>query len=500
MNLPAPIVRAARASWRHRWVALGAAWLVCMLGWLAVYTLPNQYQASARLYAEADAILGQALRGLAVDGAPQQQVDILTRTLLSRPNLERVVARTDLDMRVENATQREALIESLGRDIRIATQGRSLYQITYTDHDARLAQAVVRTLLDLFMERAASNDRQQMENARSFVNQQINSYETQLREAERRRAEFRARYLDLLPSDARGGIGGLEAARARLVELRGDLADAQLRRGVLQRQIAALPPAAAGGGGGNPRLAAAESELRELRLRFTEQHPAVIAQRNIIAGLRASGGGRGGQGAPPVTTQRDLLQSRLVDVDLSIASLERQVASQTTELERLETLARGAPQLQAEFDNLDRDYTVLQRQYQELLARRESLQLAGAARAGADQVRIEIVEPPTVPTIPRGPNRLLFASAVLVVGLGAGGALAVLLGMMDRGFYTLHDLKEIGLPVLGSVAEVNPPRRLAPALAFAGIGLMLFGAYGAFLWRGPELVARGSTLVARLFA
>ena len=188
------------------------------------------------------------------------------------------------------------------------------------------------------------------------------------------------------------------------------------------------------------------------------------------------------------------------DISRRFASLERQVTAETAEVERLEAMARGAPQLQAEFDNLDRDYNVLQRQYQELLARRESLQLAGAARAGADQVRIDVVEPPTVPTIPQGPPRVIFAIAVLVVGLGAGGALMVFLGVMDRGFYSLHDLREIGLPVLGAVAEVNPVRRLAPLVAFAGIALMLFGAFGAFLWRGPELVARGSTLVARLFA
>lgn len=505
MNIPAPILRSAKASWRHRWVGLVAAWLVCLVGWAVVYTLPNQYQASARLYAEADVILGQALRGIAVDGAPQQQVELLTRTMLARPNLERVVARTDLDMRVDSARSREALLDGLAREIRVTPQGRSLYQITYTDHDARTAQAVVRTLLDLFMERAASNDRQAMENARSFVNQQINTYETQLREAERRRAEFRARYLDLLPSDARGGASRLEDARRRLAELRGQLEDAQARRDVLRQQIDALPAArAVGGGGGDPRLAQAERDLRELRLRYTEQHPAVIAQRNIIAELRSGGGGGsrggGGGGVAQPSTQRDILQARLVDVDLAIASTERQIGSSTEEVERLETLARSAPQLQAEFDNLDRDYGVLRRQYEELLARRESLQLAGAARTGADQVRIEVVEPPTVPTIPRGPNRLLFASAVLVVGLGAGGALAIMLGLLDRGFYSLRDLREIGLPVLGSVAEVDAPRRLVPAAAFAVLALLLVGAYGAMLARGPELVAQGSRLVARLLA
>lgn len=472
MNIPAPILRSLKAAWRRRWPGLILAWVVCVAGWAVVYKLPNQYQSTARLYAEADAILGQALRGIAVDGAPQQAVELLARTLLARPNLERVVARTDLDQRVDTPGAREALLDQLAKEIRIASQGRSLYAITYTDTDPRIAHAVVRTLLDLFMERAASNDRQQMQNARAFIGQQIAAYEVQLREAERRRAEFRTRYLELLPNDALGGLSRLESARGRLAELRGELADATLRRDVLRRQLAALPTTTTvatggGGGGGNPRVAQAERELAELRLRFTDEHPAVISQRNMIAELRRGGGGGGEPRAAapagtrqvpvPPTPQREALQNRVVDSDLAIASLERQVAAETAEVERLEGLARGAPQLQVEFANLDRDYGALRRQYEELLTRRESLQLAGAARTGADQVRIDVVEPPSVSNNPTGPNRLLLASGVLLGGLGAGAGLAVLLCLLDRGFYSLRELRDLGLPVLGGVNRVNPP-------------------------------------------
>lgn len=478
---------------------------------MVVYTLPSQYQSSARLYAEADAVLGQTLRGIAVDGAPAQQVDLLARTLLARPNLERVVARTDLDQRVNSASTREALIDALGKNIRISLQSRSLYAITYTDTDPRVAQSVVRTLLELFTERAATNDRQQMQNATTFVNQQLTSYETQLREAERRRAEFRSRYLDLLPSESRGGSSRLDAARGQLSDLRGELEDAQLRRSVLQQQLAALPNTPApsgGGGGGDGRVAAAERELSELRLRYTDQHPAIIAQRNIIAGLRAMGGGGGGprsSGAAPApraagpqpSTARDALQARIVDLDLSVASLERQIRTELADIERLEGLARSAPQLQLEYANLDRDYGALRRQYEELLARRESLQLAGAARAGADQVRLEIVEPPTAPNNPTGPNRLLFASGVLIAGIGAGAALAVLFGTFDRGFYSIRDLRDIGLPVLGAISAVNPPSRVLSSIVFLVATGLLVGTYGLFLARGSELVARGTQLVAR---
>ncbi len=41
-----------------------------------------------------------------------------------------------------------------------------------------------------------------------------------------------------------------------------------------------------------------------------------------------------------------------------VASLQRQVQDTIAERERLETMARTAPGVQAEYQNLDRDYNV----------------------------------------------------------------------------------------------------------------------------------------------
>jgi len=42
------------AAWRYRWSAVAVSWLVCGAGWAGVYLIPNQYEASARLYVDAD--------------------------------------------------------------------------------------------------------------------------------------------------------------------------------------------------------------------------------------------------------------------------------------------------------------------------------------------------------------------------------------------------------------------------------------------------------------
>jgi polysaccharide chain length determinant protein (PEP-CTERM system associated) len=479
--------------------------------------LPDQYRASVRIYADADAILGQLLRGIAVDSAPANQVELLQRTLLSRPNLERIAGRTGLDLRATSATSRDELLTELAKSVRIAAQARNLFTITYVDSDARMAHDVVQGLLTLFMEQAASNDLQQMGNARNFINQQIATYEAQLREAEQRRAEFRARYLDLLPNDAAGGTSRLEAARGRLQGLRGDLQDALIRRNVLRQQLEATPSSLSTAemaiNMGDSRLADAERQLRELRLRFTEQHPEVVAARNAVAELRASPARPDGTARRQAATSRtstdsqrpnpiyEQLRLRLLDADGEVASLERQVREEEVQVERLESLLRTVPQVQAQFTSLDRDYTVLRRAYEELLQRRESVQIADAARTSADRVRLEVVDPPTMPTAPIGPNRLLLASIVLAGGLGSGVVIASLLARSDKSFYTIHDLRRLGLPVLGSISLNEPPKgAVASIAAFACCVALLLTAYGAVTTAGAGWIARLPALITRFVA
>lgn len=488
--------RMVAASWQHRWKALLVAWLVCLLGWAVVQRIPDQYRATARIHADVDAVLSAVLSNIAVDGSPQNQVDLLARTLLTRPNLERIIARTDLDLRVTTPQDREALIRELGNAIKIGTsRGRSsVFSIEYVDRDPRLARDVVQTVVTLFMELATAADRQQLEQARTFVETQIRNYEAQLRTVEQRRIEFRNRYFDLLPLE-QGGMSRLDQARERLSTLRGELEDTRQRRALLQAQYDEMQRAPARstartGGGADPQLAAAERTLRELLLRYTDEHPDVVATRSIIAQLRGQGG-RGGGGTPgsggavataptPPTNTLEQVRLRIVDLDGQIASLERQVEETSTRVERLEQLLRTVPQVQNEFANLNRDYEVLQRNYQDLIARREALQIAGAARREAERVRLEIIEPPVVPLTPEAPNRLLLFTGVLAAGLAAGAGLAFILGQFDTSFYSVRDLRQLGLPVLGAVSDADPPRMRFAIVTFLVPLLTLLAAYGAF--------------------
>jgi uncharacterized protein involved in exopolysaccharide biosynthesis len=293
--------RLFKAAWRYRWLAVAVSWVICGVGWAYVYTIPNSYEASARLYVDADAILTPLLRGLAVDNGLGQQLDILQRTLLSRPNLEKLVSNTDLDLSVTGPADLESLVSGLGNAIKINPQTRNLFTINYRNNNPKLAFDVVQTILTTFIESKTGNNRSEMENAGLFLQQQIGEYERKLREAEKRRAEFRAKYLDLLPAGENGG-SRLDQAQESLRRLQGSLTDELAKRDMLARELTATPqmvvteandptglaPGSLAAVSLNPRVVEAQRGLDELLITRTDSHPDVILARKHLEEIRAS--------------------------------------------------------------------------------------------------------------------------------------------------------------------------------------------------------------------
>ncbi|HEX2942733.1 MAG TPA: XrtA system polysaccharide chain length determinant, partial [Rhodopila sp.] len=434
-----------RSAWRQRWVGVIVAWLVCGVGWVFVYTIHNEFESSARLFVDADAVLTPLLRGLAADSAPTTQLEILQRTLLSRPNMEKLISKTDLDLTLNGPSDRERMLTRLANDIKVTPQTRNLFTISYRNKSPKLAHDVVQTLLTIFVESATGGSRSDMENARRFLERQIQSYEQQLRAAERRRADFRARYMDILPPDNNPNVPALEGARNAVSQLEGKLQDALIARDALKREVENTPPLVVvesgglnglAGPAGRTRLQDAEEQLRLLLLKDTDQHPDVIAQRKLIESLKqapaesvSSVPGKANPAVPgkPDALKRsvpnpiyDQLKIKLIEADTNVISLQRQRDDAVRYRDKLEKVQREQPGLIAEYQNMDRDYGVLRKNYEELLGRLQAANIAQAADTQAEKVKLQIIDPPEIPRLPVAPNRIMLVTGVLLAGLAAG--------------------------------------------------------------------------------
>ncbi len=471
----------ARQLWRYKWLSVGVAWLVCVIGWPVVSLIPPKFESSTRVYISADQYLTPLLKGLATDADPQRQVDYLQRTLLSRPNLEQVVHLSNLDLSPRGKLSdldREQMLLDLAKAVTLTSQGPNLVKITYENSNPTTAKDVVQALLTVFAETTTGRNRRDMENAKRFLDQQIETYATQLRAAEQRRADFREKYLQLLPGND-GAASNLERGRGNMAKLKLEVEDARAKRDAVKAELdttpkfltvdSNAPQVIIGNGkpvGARARLAEAQGRLQDLSLLFTSAHPDIIALRRQIAMLQeqvkkepanASDpefGGRKSEIANPVY---DKVKLSLVDAEMVLASAQRRLTQAEKEQEVLEDAARAMPGIQAQAQDLDRDYAVKKKNFDELLARREQARLGEAADTTADKIQFRVIDPPQVPVVPSAPNQPLLLSGVLVVAIGAAVALPFLLFQFDRSYTTLTGLRALGVPVLGSVSHLVFP-------------------------------------------
>jgi polysaccharide chain length determinant protein (PEP-CTERM system associated) len=504
--LPIMLTDRLRRAWRQRWIGVGAAWLACIMAWAGSTLVPDQFESSARLFVDADAVLTPLLRGIAADSSPTTQLEILQRTLLSRPNLEKLISKTELDLVLSDASDRMRAIARLSVDIKVTPQTKNLFTITYRDRSPKLAHDVVQTLLSIFVESATGSSRSDMDNARRFLENQIASFETQLRAAEQRRAEFRARYVDMLPNDASPDIPALESVRSQVRLLEGRMQDALVSRDALRKEVGVTSQLLVSQkGSGRPKdkgtkLQDAEEQLRTLLLVDTENHPDVIAQRRTIASLRGAGPSAARNGSRQDNDNRapteladtasggddthvvsnpvyEQLKVRLVDAETMVVSLRRQRDEAIVYRDKLEKIQREQPSLVAQYQNLDRDYNVLRKNYEELLNRLQSANIAQAADTQADKVKLQVIDPPEIPRLAAAPNRTLLVTGGLAIGIMIGTAVSILLGQLDSSYSTIDQLRALGLPIAGSIslmAVTTLRTRLATVSGFiAALGALM---------------------------
>lgn len=461
MNTIYDEIRAAIHSvWHRRWLALGVAWGVCLLGWLLVGMIPNSYESKARIYVKLEDVLSD------VTGVPtsnKRDIERVQQTLTSAVNLEKVIRGTPIGAEITDPKQMEGAVLGLNKRIKIESTKENLFEITVTYGDggnsdaanAKIAQAIAQKLIDIFREENLAGNRGEMSTSLEFMDQQLAQRQKELEAAEQKRLAFEAAN----PSLAKGGISPLQKIESLRAELRGidaDLAAAQSALAAVNGQLAGTPrtlPATGQAGGARGALADAQAHLASLRARgLTENHPDVIAARNQVNLLRQAAASEGGAGGVPNPAYSSL-ESIRGERQATVQALTSKRASVQSELNALTAQQFSNPETLAEQQRINRDYDVLKQQYDKLLQDREELRLRGQVETEHNSIKFQVIDPPTTPRSPVAPNRPLLLLGVLIVGLGAGAAVAFALGQLRSTFATTAKLERaLGLPVLGAVS------------------------------------------------
>jgi polysaccharide chain length determinant protein (PEP-CTERM system associated) len=343
----------------------------------------------------------------------------------------------------------------------------------------------VQSLVSIFVESGIGASRKDADSAKLFINDQIKAYQTKLEEAEARLKEFRLRNLDLQGGDGKDTAARISELSNQLEKAKLDLREAENSRDAAKAAMAAEKAQSTSTTNSllqessiavatpeiDARIAEQKRQLDNLLQRYTEQHPDVLTARRLIRDLeeqrrkemvelrRAAMAVAAATPAVPSANSSTLaiqeLNRVLATSEVQVAALKARVGEYTARYNQARAALRTAPQLEAEAAQLNRDYAIHKKNYEDLVARRESAAISGDLDVASGMAEFRLIDPPRVSPKPVSPNRMLLLPAALLASLAAGLVTAFVASQLRPVFHDVSDLSsKLGLPVLGVISTI----------------------------------------------
>jgi polysaccharide chain length determinant protein (PEP-CTERM system associated) len=402
----------------------------------------------------------------------------MVKTLLSRPNLERISRMTDMDLQAETPKQYEGVISRLRDNISIKKQGGrdNIFTISFEDKDPEMAKSVVQSSLTVFIENTLGENRTDSDSAQKFLKGQIDEYENRLATSESRLTDFKQKYNNMLPDQYGGYYNKLNIAKEQLQVIELSLKEAQTQLDSAKAQLSSVPTDASNDQNKiqtsnsiktsyDDRISELESSLDSLQLRYTDKHPDVAEAKRRLEHLETQrtkeiseylSASTGDDSNALITSQNPVIQQLQIQVNQYenlVASTKVRADDYRSKVKELEDKIHVLPEIEAELTALNRGYEITKKKYEELLNRQETAQLAQQADETTNKIQFKVIDPPRAATEPSGPKRILLFIAVTIFGLGVGVGLSLLFSQLSPVAISASQLsKAVGVPAFGIVS------------------------------------------------
>lgn len=514
MNLQeiiAIVIDHIRGMWRFRWHAVGAAWAVALLGWYWVFTMPSIYEAAARVSVDTNSLLPRLTEGLTATENLMTEVDLVSKAMLTRGNIESVARSTGILSRATTEQEREVLITAVQRRVSVTAGLDNVFSISFEDTDRAKAKQFVATLLDTFVQSSLGAQDDDADMTERALASEIDDHERRLQSAEAALAEFKKVNIGYMPEDGLDYYARLQSALSEVSLTERQLSQLREKRNEIARQIEGeepvfglMPASQAEVNASCSQVGAIslmQAELSKLLVDFTEKHPRVTKLRETIESLETQCRVELASKPMSSTTTTSLdqnpvyqnLRMQLSNADVDLAALQEKLDAGRRQVAQLRNDVDKIAKVETDLKRLNRDYTVVETRQQELLRRWETLQSKKRLDPVADRVQFVILEPPFAAARPVAPNRTIMLGAVLVLALGAGVTIAFALNQLKPVFFTRESIYNVmDLPVLGNVSRVMSPglisSRRRMAAMWTGSILALVFATGVCIVFEPKIV------------
>ena len=477
---------------RHRYLFLTIAILVTTMVAVFSYRLPKKYQADSIVFIEKN-VISNLVKGLAVSPDMRDHIRVLHYALSSRELISRVLTEMDSDIFTKSKSEQQAFIEGLKKRTGINVRGQELFTVSLIDKDPAFAQTYVNTLVGKYVEENTSSKREETYGANRFLSEQIDLFKKKLDAAEDVIIGFRKKNGIYFSLDEKTVLEEIKSFTMDIEELTLDLDTLKHRCKALQRQLKSLSPTTETvemfssfdmfddpTGFADQEIAEKEAQLKQLLIRYTENHPEVVILKADIEELKkraaeeeallASTGGE--------ITEDSLIDSGSDNMETSSMSsmpnlvyqqVEQAMLAAGAEIETLkakkislqkliskrEESLREIPENRKELGVLVQERDSAKHIYQELLQRMSQSEVSKQMEIGDKSATFRVVDPALFPEIPVSPNMFRMLLLALVGGLGCGFGVVFLLDLLDSSIKSPYQMEAMGIKILAHIPSID---------------------------------------------
>lgn len=442
--------------WSRRWMVLGVAWLVGILGAASVMTVKDRYRSHASIQVDTAALL--ALSGIPQSAAigTDKQVENIRELIRDRANIERIMYRTDLE------TDDAELLANLA----VTRTRPDTYRLQYTAESPELARRVVQEALTGFVEQHLVREQTVDKNNAVQLKRDLDRLEEELQQAADALSSFKSGNSEYL-TDAEGLQRQVREAETLVKNAGIEQALIEAQRDILTVRLATTSKQKVVGNFGGST--AASRKLTDLQTKrdnlleiYTRDHPDIVAIERLIEQARTqlanatSNTGKTYQ-ENPVYIQR---AAQLAAINKQIFQLREQAGANNKMIAEFRNILNRQPFVRNELALLQEDYDRKAAEFQQVNAEFEQLVNDENIGRTTPVVSYQVIVPPVLAASPVGPDRIKLLVAALLCAVSAGLGLACIRAAMANNFPSLlHLYRAFDLPILGNISVADPVRR-----------------------------------------
>jgi polysaccharide chain length determinant protein (PEP-CTERM system associated) len=478
---------------KHRWLFIIPFCLSMLIGIILIFLLPKVYEARAVILVRPQSVPSKFVQSLVTTDI-ESRVKTISRLILSRSNLEKIINQFNLYMSSEfkDMYPEDKVIDLRDRfDIHVETtdtsnryiETASTFSVSFSWPDSKLVAPVVNFVAALFIDENRRVREEQATDTSIFLDDELEPMRRQLEEVEEKIREFRNKHMGELPEQLVNNLRTLDNLQLQLEKTKDSLRGANDKLIILNSQIKTNQNILIKPSDSNVvrdesdevlSLTILKEQLSALQASYTEKHPDVIRLKKKIDDLNAKLASGEYQLATPETLTlspnldvnrarfyKEMMQRqtdqklRRAELKMYIKNLKLEIQEITMKISDYQQRVENTPVHEQELLALQRDYDNLRKSHSYLVDRKLQASVAVNMEKKQKGEQFEIIESAYTPREPISPNLKLIFVLSLFLAPNIGFGLIFLKEYFDTSLKQRDDIeRNLQIRVLATIPKI----------------------------------------------